>query len=215
MSDTSDRSAYPADLQLDAPLEVANWRPLVQWALALPHLLIVNVLDNLSGVLSFVSWFIILFTGRLPEGIARFQCLVLRYEARTYSYVFWLRDSYPAFEFEMTSADPRTDPVRVEIRPQLENRNRLTVGLRLLWIIPILVFTAVVAIGAVLALLVSFVAVLFTGRWPVGLRDFIVKATRLTLRVHVYASLLTDDYPPFALGEPSGSAPPAASPLPA
>lgn len=191
--------SYPVDLQLDSPTDVANWRPLVHWILAIPHLLIANVLGNVAGVLAFVSWFIILFTGRLPDGMARFQCLVLRYEVRTYSYLFWLREPYPPFEFEMTVADPGTDPVRVDIAPQLESRNRLTVGLRFLWVLPSLIFSFVVALGAFLATFVAFFAVLFTGRWPEGLRRFVIGSLRLSTRVNAYGRLLIDDYPPFTL----------------
>jgi hypothetical protein len=191
--------AYPINLRLEAPAEVANWRPLVHWILVIPHALIASVLSNVGGVLAFVSWFIILFTGRLPEGIARFQCLVLRYETRAYSYAFWLREPYPEFEFEMSGDDPGTDPVRVDITPQLEDRNRLTVGLRFIWIVPIAIFAAIISVVAWLALIVGFFVVLFTGRWPDGLRDLIVGAGRLLVRVNGYAYLLVDDYPPFSL----------------
>jgi hypothetical protein len=197
--------SQPVDLQLDAPPEVANWRPLVHWILAIPHLAIVYVLQNVAEVLAVISWFIILFTGRLPDGIARFQCLVLRYEARAYSYAFWLREPYPPFEFDMTAADPGNDPIRVDITPQLEDRNRLTVGLRLLWVIPIALFAALVALLACVLVVVAFFAVLFTGRWPDGIRRFVVGASRLLLRVNAYARLLVDDYPPFALHDPAPS----------
>jgi hypothetical protein len=190
---------HPVDLRLDAPHEVANWRPLVHWLLAIPHLFIANVLRNVAGVLAFVSWFLIVFTGRLPEGIASFQCMVLRYEVRAYSYTFWMRESYPPFEFDMTGADPGGDPIRLDIRPQLEDRNRLTVALRFIWIIPILLFTALVAIAAWFAVIGAFFAVLFTGRWPEGLRTFVVGTSRLVSRVNAYAYLVVDDYPPFAL----------------
>lgn len=193
--------SYPVELQLDTPNEIPNWRPLVQWVLAIPHVLIASALSNVAGALAFVSWFIIVFTGRLPDGIAGFQCLVLRYEARAYSYMLWLREAYPPFEFEMTPADPGTDPVRVDIAPQLEGRDRLTVGLRFFWIIPILVFATIVAIAAWFAIVVAFLAVLITGRWPEGVRRFVINAARLMLRVNAYARLLVDDYPPFALDE--------------
>jgi uncharacterized membrane protein YjjP (DUF1212 family) len=87
----------------------------------------------------------------------------------------------------------------VDIAPQLEDRNRLTVGLRLIWIIPILVYSALVAIAAVLAVVGGAFAVLFTGRWPRSLRAFVINAGRLVLRVSAYARLLTDTYPSFAL----------------
>jgi len=46
---------------------------------------------------------------------------------------------------------------------------------------------------------IAFFAVLFTGRWPQGLRNFAVGFMRWVLRVEAYLLLLTDDYPPFAL----------------
>ncbi len=199
--------SYPVNLEIESPLEVANWRPLVHWILGIPHLLIANVLSNVAEVLAVISWFIIVFTGRLPQGIADFQCMILRYETRAYSYVFWLRESYPPFEFELSGTDPGTDPVRVDVTPQLEDRNRLTVGLRLLWIIPIALFTALVAIAAFFALIASFFAVLFTGRWPEGIHSFVVKTARLGLRLNAYGRLLVDDYPPFALEEGGSTAP--------
>ena len=190
---------YPANYELDAPAAVANWRPLVHWLLDIPHLVIANALSNVAGVIAFISWFAILFTGRLPEGLANFQCLVIRYQARAYSYATWLREPYPAFDFSMTPADPGGDPVRVELRPQLENRNRLTVGLRFLWIIPAALFLMVVGIAAFFAVVAAFFAVLFTGRWPEGIRRFVIGASRLGVRVSAYWYLLVDDYPPFSL----------------
>lgn len=190
---------YPANYELDAPAAVANWRPLVHWLLDIPHLVIANALSNVAGVMAFISWFAILFTGRLPEGLANFQCLVIRYQARAYSYATWLREPYPAFDFSMTPADPGGDPVRVELRPQLGNRNRLTVGLRFLWIIPAALFLMVVGIAAFFAVVAAFFAVLFTGRWPEGIRRFVIGASRLGVRVSAYWYLLVDDYPPFSL----------------
>ena len=189
---------YPVNLELDAPLKVANWRPLVHWLLAIPHLVIANVLGNVGGVIAVVSWFIIVFTGRLPEGLANFQCLVIRYTARAYSYAFWLREPYPAFDFSMTPQDPGDDPLRVDIRPELEARNRLTVGLRFLWVIPIALFAALVGIAATVVVFIAFFAVLFTGRWPEGMRRFVIGAGRLSVRANAYAYLLVDEYPPFA-----------------
>lgn len=190
---------YPANYELDAPAEVANWRPLVHWLLDIPHLVIANALSNVAGVIALISWFAILFTGRLPEGLANFQCLVIRYQARAYSYAAWLREPYPAFDFSMTPADPGGDPVRVELSPQLENRNRLTVGLRFLWIIPAALFLMVVGIAVFFVLVAAFFAVLFTGRWPEGMRRFVIGASRLGVRVSAYWYLLVDDYPPFSL----------------
>ena len=99
----------------------------------------------------------------------------------------------------MTPAEPGNDPASVGFTPQLEDRNRLTVGLRLIWLIPILLYLFVMAIGAAVAYIISFFAVLFTGRWPSGLRTFVINVTRLGVRVQAYGLLLVDDYPAFSL----------------
>jgi hypothetical protein len=192
-------NVYPADFGLDAGREVARWRPLAQWFLAIPHLVVAEALSIVGSVVAVISWFAIVFTGRLPEGLAGLQCLSIRYQARAYSYALWLRESYPAFEFSTTFADPGTDPVRVDLVPQLENRNRLTVGLRFLWILPIALFTGLVTLVASLAVIAGFFAVLFTGRWPQGLHRFVLGTARLVVRIGAYGGLLVDDYPPFSI----------------
>lgn len=188
-----------ADLHLDSPSETQNWRPLVNWLFAIPHLVIANALGNVANLMSIVSWFAIVFTGRMPDGIARFQCMILRYEARAYSYVAFLRQPYPQFEFQMTDIDPGNDPLRVDFAPQLSERNRVTVAFRLVLIIPVVVYAATIAIAAAFAVILAAFAVLFTGRWPQGLRTYVINAGRLTLRVSAYGRLLTDSYPTFAL----------------
>ena len=71
--------------------------------------MVANVLGNVGGVIAVISCFAIVFTGRLPDGLATFQCLVVRYTARAYSYALWLREPYPAFDFSMTPEDPGGD----------------------------------------------------------------------------------------------------------
>jgi hypothetical protein len=198
MTEATAGRPYPVDLELDAPLEIANWRPLIQWFFAIPHVAIAYVLSQLAGLIAVISWFAIVFTGQLPEGLANFQCMAIRYQARAYSYLLWLRADYPPFDFTMTPADPGGDPLRVDIAPELVDRNRLTVALRFLWVIPIGIFLWVMAIVASVVVVVGFFAVLFTGKWPEGMRRFLVGTARLSTRVSAYGYLLVDEYPPFS-----------------
>ncbi len=191
---------YPASFVFDPPARVARWRPLVNWLLAIPHLLIVGALRYAAQVLALVCWFIILFTGRLPRELANFQVMYLRYYVRTGVFTAFMCEEYPPFNFGMTGADPRDDArVRVDIGAQLEQRNRVTVGFRFILVIPQLFMLAILAIAEWFVLLCAFFAVLFTGRWPEGLRDFTLGVIRWWLRVEAYLLLLTDDYPPFTL----------------
>lgn len=191
--------AHPVTLELDAPPEIDRWRPLVQWLLAVPHLLIAGALGSVSSAVAVVSWFFVVFTGRLPAELADLQAMILRYSLRAYSYAFWLRSDYPAFAFTLSGPDPGGDPVRVDVTPATEERDRLTAALRIIWLIPAAVFAALVQVAATVALLIAFFAVLVTGRWPDGLRRFVVGAARVSLRTSAYAYLLHDEYPPFSL----------------
>lgn len=192
-------TSYPVSLALDAPERVANWRPLVHWLLAIPHLVIAQALQYVSQAVAVISWVIIVFTGSLPATLAELQCMIIRYTARAYSYVLWLREPYPPFDFSLSGPDPGGDPLRIDFTPALTDRNRLTVALRFIWAIPAAVFATVLFAAAGVALLVGFFAVLFTGRWPAGLRDFVVGVGRYSVRLSAYFNLLTDAYPPFAL----------------
>ncbi len=188
---------YPAVLDLDAPLEVQNWRPLVHWLLAIPHMLIIYGLSVVSEILGLISLFAILFTKKNP--FVDFQAMVLRYQWRTWSYVFWMRNEYPPFDFEVAAADNGNDPARVEIVPP-EDLNRWLPLVKWLLAIPHLIVLTFLWIAVFFVSIVGFFAVLFTGKWPEGLRGFIIGVSRWTLRVQAYGFvLLTDRYPPFSL----------------
>jgi hypothetical protein len=147
-----------------------------------------------------VCWFIILFTGRLPTDVANFQVMYLRYYVRAVVFAGFLREEYPPFGFALTQSDPGGDPgVHVDVVPQLEQRNRVSVGFRLILVIPQLIVLALLTIAAWVVLVIAFFAVLFTGRWPAGLRHFTLGVVRWWLRVEAYLLLLTDEYPPFTL----------------
>ncbi len=188
---------YPASIDLQRPERIANWRPLVQWILAIPHLIIAGALGYVAGAVAVVTWFVVLFTGRLPDGLANFQVMIIRYTVRANLYAGFLYEEYPPFEFGMTTDDPGGSPVTLTVHPQLEHRNRLTVGLRFIWLIPAALFALVIWIVAALAWLAAFFAVLFTGRWPAGLFAWVMKFQRVQLRVTAYAYMLVDQYPPF------------------
>ncbi len=197
---TAGTGGYPATFEADPPGRIANWRPLVQWLLAIPHLVIVYVLGIVSGVVALISWFAVLITGKLPEGLANLQCLYIRYSNRAISYAGFLREEYPPFGFETVAADPGTyPPVRTSFAPELENRNRLTVAFRIILVIPHLIVISVLGLVALVAGVIAFFAVLFTGQWPEGLRTFVVGVIRWNTRVSAYFVLLTDEYPPFSL----------------
>lgn len=189
---------YPVHAEFDAPREVARWRPFFAWLVAIPHLIVLSVLGSVTGALVLIAWLAILFTGRMPTGIFHVLVLYLRYQWRTTTYAIGLYEDYPPFEFELTSEDMAVCPA------QLDVEEPATLSRGLIWVKWLLAFPhylvlVFVYIGAWYAWTVGAFAVLVTGRWPEGIRDFLLGTGRWTNRVYAYTYLLTDEYPPFSL----------------
>jgi hypothetical protein len=192
--------AYPATFTFDPPDKVANWRPLVNWLLAIPHFAVLYGLRVLGQVVAVISWFAIVFTGQLPESFANLQSMWIRYEIRTYTFALFMREEYPPFGFAMTPTDGGEDGrVAVNIQPVLTDRNRVTVGFRIILVIPHLIALALLGVASAVVSIIAFFAVLFTGRWPAGMRDFVLNVQRWYVRVQTYFLMLHDEYPPFQL----------------
>ena len=190
--------SYPVSVDLEAPLEVARWRPFFNWVLAIPHLILVGVLGYVVGVVVFIAWFAILFSGTYPEGMFRFVAMTQRYQWRTYSFAAGFLEAYPPFAFDMTSTDPGTYPATYSVA-EPARLSRGLIFVKWLLVIPHFIVLALLGLGAFLGWLIGALAVLFTGTWPAGLRDFLVGVNRWTHRATAYVYLMRDEYPPFSL----------------
>lgn len=190
---------YPITLQVELPERVARWRPLVHWLLLIPQYVVRWALGTVAGILAFIAWLMGVFTGRIPLGLAKFITMFLRYSARIQIYALYLNTTYPPFEFADTMADPDDYAVRVDVQPQPTGRNRLTIFFRFFMVIPQMFFGILIGIGMGVASIIGWFAVIILGRWPEGLRNFVVGALRWSVRVNGYYYLLTDEYPPFRL----------------
>ncbi len=197
MAGTTTAGGYPAQLSFPESNEVANWRPLVHWLMVVPHWIILYVISSVSGIISFVAWFIILFTGKLPEGMANFMIMNQRYTARTTGFLVGLTEDYPPFGFDTTADDPGDHSITLSVQADLDDRNRLTVFFRIIMIIPLVVVSYIYMLIASVVAFVAWFAVLFTGRYPSGMRNFMIGVSRYMTRVNVYVTLITDEYPPF------------------
>jgi hypothetical protein len=93
----ADDAGYPARLHIDYPEHIANWRPLVQWLLALPYVWIAGVLYWLTGILTILAFFTVLFTRRIPRDIFELMVPGLRWNLRGNAYAYFLTDRYPPF----------------------------------------------------------------------------------------------------------------------
>ena len=193
-----DRPASPVTLELEAPLEVARWRPIVNWILAIPQLVVVYALNIVLEVLAIISFFTVLFTKKIPSGIFRTMAMVHRYQWRVFSFAMFMRNPYPPFEFTPSAADTGTDPgvFAIDEPPEL---NRWLPLIKWLLAIPHYIVLVFLFIGVIFVKIVAFFAVIFTGRYPEGLRDYVVGVFRWATRVNTYVLFMTDAYPPFSL----------------
>jgi hypothetical protein len=94
---TGKLGTYPIDLEVDPPEPQNRLTVLFRIILAIPALLLTNILSNLSQLLAVFSWFIALVMGRVPEGLRNFAALALRIETQTYAYLMVVTERYPSF----------------------------------------------------------------------------------------------------------------------
>jgi hypothetical protein len=185
-------------LDVEAPLKVARWRPLVQWLLAIPHFIVIYALRLVASVVFVLSWFAILFTGKMPEGFFGAQCMVMRYQWRVLTYMAFMREPYPAFAFDTVGPDPGTDPARLSFEPP-DKLSRGLIFVKWLLLIPHFLVLFVLSIGGLFVGIAGFFAVIITGAWPEGMRRYLIGLNRWSFRVNMYFFLMTDVYPPFSL----------------
>ena len=234
---TLGRTPYPVrvDGSLDPSLSRGLW--LVKWLLLLPHVIVLVFLWLAFAVVTVIAFFAILSTGRYPRGLFDFNVGVMRWSWRVHHYGYWAlgTDRYPPF----TLADVPDHPAHLEVAYP-ERLSRGLIFVKWLLAIPHLLVLAVFVGGGlwlgtrvgetddswdnganagvslvVLLVLISGIVLLFTGRYPAPLYDFVLGMDRWALRVSAYAALMTDRYPPFRLdqgGTDPGSVP--AGPLP-
>lgn len=211
-------TAYPVrvDAHLDTGLN--RWLWLVKWLLVIPHLIVLAFLWVAFVALTVVAFCAILLTARYPRAIFRFNVGVLRWTWRVvfYAYGALATDEYPPF----TLADVPDYPARLEIDFPTE---RLSRGLVLVkwWLLAVphyIVLSFFLGAGGWAArradsngslvwssglvgllVLVAAVVLLFTGRYPRPVFDFVIGMNRWAFRVAAYAALMSDRYPPFRL----------------
>jgi hypothetical protein len=89
--------SYPVDLEIDPPEQQGRLGVFFRFLLALPCLLVANVLQYLLDLVAIACWFVALVTGSVPEGLQNVGLFCLRFIARTHAYTLLLTPRYPAF----------------------------------------------------------------------------------------------------------------------
>jgi hypothetical protein len=207
-------SAYPASLNIDYPDKKLNrLTSFFRIFTVIPIAIILGFLTNASmswgsrghmgggweialggaGFLVVPLVLMILFRKKYPKWWFDWDLALARFNMRVSSYVLLLRDEYPSTDEEQA--------VHLDmIYPDAQKLGRGMPLVKWFLAIPHYVVLFFLSIGAFFCWIGAWFAILFTGRYPKGLFNYIVGVLRWCFRVEAYAFILiTDQYPPFSL----------------
>ncbi len=203
-------SSYPVTFDVDYPARPLN-RVTTAFRIfvAIPILIVLGALGTetidannskamtdmtIGGGLVFLPLvLIIVFRQKYPRWWFDWNLNLLRFSNRVSAYLALLDDRYPSTDEEQA--------VHLDFPyPDAHQLNRWLPLIKWLLAIPHYVVLFFLAIGALVAVIVAWFAILFTGTYPRGLFDYVVGVFRWGNRVSGYAfALVTDEYPPFRL----------------
>jgi Domain of unknown function (DUF4389) len=147
-----------------------------------------------GGLVTFSPLLLILFRQKYPRWWFDWNLELLRFQNRVGAYLALLNDQYPSTDEHQS--------VRLELPypDAKEDLNRWLPLVKWLLAIPHYIVLAFLWLAALFVIVFAWFAILFTGRYPRGLFEFVVGVGRWTNRVTAYAFVLvTDQYPPFSL----------------
>ena len=151
-----------------------------------------GLLGAAAYAMAIVSWFTLLITGEQFRGIRDFSLYYLRWRTRALAYMALFVDPYPPFGDEPY-------PATIDVREPAQPRDRATIAVRLLLVIPHLVLLLFLLLGWLVTTVIAWFAILFTRSYPASLYSYGAGVMRWGLRVEAYLLLLVDEYPPFTL----------------
>ena len=149
---------------------------------------------GIEAGLAVATGLMILFRRRYPRWWFDFVRELTRFRSRVVAYLACLTDQYPS------TAEEQSVHLEIDYPDVQHDLNRWLPLVKWLLAIPHYIVLVILGVLAIVAVILSWFAILFTGRYPKGLFDFVVGVGRWGLRVNAYAFLLvTDRYPPFSI----------------
>ena len=204
-------SNYPVQFDVEFPSRQLNrWSTAFRLFAAIPIVVLLSMLSGqmmnsgdhrsttntavIGGAAVFLPLVLMLvFRQKYPRWWFDWNLNLLRFSNRVTAYLALLDDRYPSTDEEQS--------VRLELAyPDARQMNRWLPLVKWFLAIPHYVVLFFLGIGALMAVVAAWFSILFTGRYPKSLFDFVVGVLRWGNRVNGYAfTLVTDQYPPFSL----------------
>lgn len=186
---------YPVNLSIDYSETSDKSTAFIRLILVIPVLIVLGMLSSI-GALLFPVLLLILFKQKYPKWWFDWNVALTNFSLRVIAYGLLMRDEYPSSDEDQAV---HVDIAYPDVEKDLDKWKPLY---KWFLAIPHIIILCFLEIGVVLCSVFVWFAILFTGRYPKGVFDFVEGVLRWSLRVTAYAILLTtDEYPPFRLGE--------------
>ncbi len=207
-------NSYPARLKITYQEKHDRLRSFLRLLWAIPILIVMSALTSsgdtlmikeigneasysgggITGGLFFATLLMIVFRRKYPQWWFDFVLELNRFTTRVWAYVLLLTDRYPS------TTEEQSVKLEIDYPNVKKDLNDLLPLVKWLLAIPHYFALFVLVLAAILATVLTWLSIIFTGKAPRGLFDFVEGVLRWGLRVNAYAFLLvTDKYPPFSL----------------
>ncbi len=195
---------YPMLFEVECPERLNRWKTAFRLILILPVLVFAWAVSGIGSAVLFAGWVAVSIRRSYPAWLFSAGTSWAAYSARLNAYGALLTDKYPSF-------DRDAYPVRLEYpEPPHGRLSRWRVFLwKLILLIPHFFVLFFLTIAALFVVLVAWFAILFTGRYPRGMFNFVTGVQRWSFRLFGYFASYNDRYPPYSLSPDAG---PASSP---
>ncbi|HEY5438003.1 MAG TPA: DUF4389 domain-containing protein [Acidimicrobiales bacterium] len=173
----------------DLPPKQRRWTIALRWLLLIPQFIVLIFVVFGGFLVAVAAWFSALVLGRVPEGLASFLRIVVRWLTRVNASNMLLTDAYPPFNGDEES----NYPIGVEFPPS-GRLNRWSVLFRFILVIPAYFVGACIQVGFFVFNIVLWIAALILGRLPDPMYRAAATGLRYNARLYSYAWMLTSEY---------------------
>lgn len=202
---------YPVRLNIDYPDRPLNrWSSFFRIIAMIPIWIIIALISGTNfsskwgnsnvwslsaagGGIFLALVLMILFRQKYPRWWFDWNLALYRFTNRVNAYAALMRDEYPSTDEDQS--------VHFDIDyPNAKELNRWLPLIKWFLAIPHYVIMIFLILIAIVLVIISWFAIIFTGRYPKGIFKYVEGVMRWCNRVQAYAFLLvTDKYPPFSL----------------
>ena len=185
---------YPVNLKIEYSEKSNKSTALFRLVLIIPIILILALICSYAEALSIAVALMIIFKEKYPKWWFDWNVGITKFIYRVAAYGLLLRDEYPSTDDEQAI---QVDLPYPDVKKDL---NRWKPLVKWILVIPHFIVLVFMFIAVVFCTVFAWFAILFKGRYPKVIFDFVEGFLRWSLRVNAYAILLTtDEYPPFRL----------------